>query len=163
MIKQNMQDERVVAQRRKMYSEGFGILMIVLMASAIVKSFFLHAPFEQFAVELISFAGMAFYIVIRSLTLGLSINKEVKSPTRSALVNSLVVGAVVAAINGVLNYSQYSELYAQDGIGYFAALLAVTFISATALSFAVLAIVGSVNKANQTVINNALNAEDEDE
>jgi len=53
MKKQDMQDERVVAQRRKINSEAYGILMIVLLGSILVQQFLLNAPFKQYAVEVI--------------------------------------------------------------------------------------------------------------
>ena len=71
MKKQNSQDERVVAQRRKIISEAYGILMIALFCSILVQKFLLNAPFEQYAVEFICIFGMSLYLMIRHLTLGL--------------------------------------------------------------------------------------------
>ena len=50
MRKQNLQDERVLAQRRKINSEAYGILMIALLCSVLVQQRLLNAPFEQYAV-----------------------------------------------------------------------------------------------------------------
>ena len=158
MKKQIMQDERILTQRRKINSEAYGILMIVLLASILIQQFLLNAPFEQYAVEFICFFGISFYVLIRYMMLGLNIYGETKV---IPLVNSIVMGIVVTAINGVLNYSKYAEQYKEDGIGYFIAVLAVTFISATIISFIVLAFFGYLNNKRQARILKHLDEDDE--
>ena len=111
MKKQNLQDERVLAQRRKINSEAYGILMIALLCSVLVQQRLLNAPFEQYAVELICFFGMSLYMIIRYLTLGLDIYGEEKRAKAFPFVNSVVTGIVITTINGVLNYTQYAEQY----------------------------------------------------
>lgn len=157
MRKQTMHDERVAAQRRKMNSEAYGILMLVLLASILVQQFLLNAPFEQYAVECICFFGMSFYMVIRYMTVGLSIYGEGKRTKSIPWVSSIVTGIAVTVVNGVLNYSKYAERYNEDGIGYFIAVLAITFISATVFAFAVLSIFGVLNKKRQAAIDKRLN------
>ena len=163
MKKQNTQDERVVAQRRKIHSEAYSILMMVLLASILVQQFLLSAPFEQYAVEFICFFGMSIYMIIRYLTFGLDIYGEGKRSKRIPLVNSMVVGITVTTINGVLNYTEYTERYQEDGIGYFISVLAVTFISAAVSAFAVLSYLNYLNKKKQAKIENQLEQEEKDE
>jgi len=163
MKKQNTQDERVVAQRRKIHSEAYSILMMVLLASILVQQFLLNAPFEQYAVEFICFFGMSIYMIIRYLTFGLDIYGEGKRSKRIPLVNSMVVGITVTTINGVLNYTEYAERYQEDGIGYFITFLAVTFISAAVSAFAVLSYLDYLNKKKQAKIENQLEQEEKDE
>ena len=160
MKKQNLQDERVVAQRRKINSEAYGILMIALLGSMLVQQFLLNAPFEQYAVEFICFFGMSLYMIIRYMTLGLNIYGEGKRAKAIPFVNSIVVGIVVTAINGVLNYTQYAEQYKEDGIGYFIAVLAVTFISATVPVFVILSYLDYLNKKKQAKIQKQLDEEE---
>ena len=163
MKKQNTQDERVVAQRRKIHSEAYSILMMVLLASILVQQFLLNAPFEQYAVEFICFFGMSIYMIIRYLTFGLDIYGEGKRSKRIPLVNSMVVGITVTTINGVLNYTEYAERYQEEGIGYFITFLAVTFISAAVSAFAVLSYLDYLNKKKQAKIENQLEQEEKDE
>lgn len=163
MKKQNSQDERVVAQRRKINSEAYGILMIALLGSMLVQQFLLNAPFEQYAVEFICFFGMSLYMIIRYMTLGLNIYGEGKRAKAIPFVNSIVVGIVVTAINGVLNYTQYAEQYKEDGLGYFIAVLAVTFISATVPVFVVSSCLDYLNKKKQAKIQKQLDEEEQDE
>jgi peptidoglycan/LPS O-acetylase OafA/YrhL len=163
MKKQNSQDERVIAQRRKINSEAYGILMIALLGSILVQQFLLNAPFEQYTVEFICFFGMSLYMIIRYMTLGLNIYGEGKLAKDIPYLKSLVVGIVVTAINGVTNYSQYAEKYKEDGIGYFIAMLAVTFISATVSVFVVLTCLDYLNKKKQEKIQKQLDEEEQDE
>jgi len=160
MKKQNSHDERVITQRRKVNSEAFGILMIVLIASIFVQEFLLNAPLEQYVVELICFMGMSLYMIIRYVVLGVNIYDDEKPAKSIPLVISIVVGIVVTAINGVLNHSQYSEHYATDGIGFFIAALVFTFISSSIFTFAVLSLMSYLNKKKQAQIQKQL---DEDE
>ena len=163
MKKQNSHDERVITQRRKVNSEAFGILMIVLIASIFVQEFLLNAPLEQYVVELICFMGMSLYMIIRYVSLGVNIyddGKPAKSIPLVNSVNSMVVGIVVTVINGVLNHSQYSERYTTDGIGFFIAALVFTFISSSIFTFAVLSLMSYLNKKKQVQIQKRL---DEDE
>jgi hypothetical protein len=152
MKNQNLHDERVVAQRRKITSEAYGILMFVLLSSIVIQQFLLNAPFEQYAVEFISFFGISIYIIIRYMTLGLDLYGEGKRSKAIPFVNSIVTGLVVAAITGFLNYKQYSEQYEEDGIIYFIAVLAITFISAAVSAFVVLSFLDHLNKRKQAKI-----------
>lgn len=163
MKEQNLQDERVVAQRRKINSEAYVILMIALFFSMLVQQFLLDAPFEQYAVEFICFFGMSFYMIIRYMTLGLNIYGEGKRAKVIPFVNSIVVGFVVTAINGVSNYTQYAEQYKEDGMGYFVAVLAVTLISATVSSFVVLSGLEYLNNKKQAKIQKQLDEKEQNE
>ncbi|MBE5991977.1 MAG: hypothetical protein E7247_06240 [Paenibacillaceae bacterium] len=160
MKKQNMQDERILTQRRKINSEAYSILMIVLLVSILVQQYLFNAPFKQYAVEVICFLGISFYMIVRHIMLGLNIYGETKRAIGIPLLNSIVTGVVVTSINGVLNYSKYADKYKEDGIGYFIAVLAVTLISATIGSFIVLSFFDYLNNKKQEKIQKQL---DEDE
>ncbi|MDD3174151.1 MAG: hypothetical protein PHF63_10965 [Herbinix sp.] len=102
-------------------------------------------------------------MIIRYMTLGLNIYGEGKRAKAVPIVNSIVVGIVVTSINGVLNYTQYAEHYKEDGIGYFIAVLAVTFISATVPVFVILSCLDYLNKKKQAKIQKQLDEEEQDE
>jgi FtsH-binding integral membrane protein len=163
MKRQNIQDERVSAQRRKINSEAYGILMIVLLASILVQQFLVNAPFEQYAVEFLCFFGMSIFIIVRYMTLGLNIFGEGKRAKSISLVNSLVAGITVTAINGVLNFTRYAAHYKEDGIGYFIATLVVTFISATVFVFVLLSCLNYLNKKKQSRIQKQLDDDEKNE
>ena len=163
MKRHDMQDERVLAQRRKINSEAHGILMVVLFVSILVQQLLLNAPFEQYAVEVICFFGISIYTIVRYMTLGLSIYGEGKRAKSIPFVNSIVAGITVTAINGVLNYIQYAEQYKEDGIGYFIAVLAITFISATVFTFITLWLIAYLNHKKQAKIQMQLDEAEQDE
>lgn len=163
MKQQNMQDERILTQRRKITSEAYGILMFVLSVSIPVQQFLLNAPFEQYAFEFICLLGISFYTIIRYMMLGLNLFGETKRAKSIPFVNSIVMGVVVTAINGILNYSKYGEKYKADGIGYFIAVLAVTFVSATIGCYIVLSCLGYLNNKKQEKIQKQLDEDELDE
>ena len=163
MKQHDLQDERVVVQRRKINSEAYGILMIVLFSSMIIQQFLLNAPFEQYAVEVIGFLGTSIYVTIRHITMGLDIYGGEKRSKHIPLTSSIGAGLVVTTINGILNYRQYAQQYAEDGIGYFFAILAMTFVSATVLSFIVLSIFDGFNKKKQASIQRRLDEMEDEE
>lgn len=102
-------------------------------------------------------------MIIRYLTLGLDIYGEEKRAKAFPFINSIVTGIVITAINGVLNYAQYAEQYREDGIGYFIAVLAVTFISSTVLTYAVLSFLKYLNAKRQARIQKQLDEKELDE
>ena len=152
MKKQNPQDERVVAERRKINSEAYGILVILLAASVLVQGYLLNAPFEQYAVELICWIGVSIYMIARYMTLGHNIFGDNKRVKYMPLVNSVTAGIVATAINGVLNYSKYAEHYENTHIGYFIATLAITFFSISIFTFIVLSCLSYLNMRKQAKI-----------
>lgn len=159
MKKQNKQDERVLAQRRKVNSEALGILMIILFCSIFIQQFWLHASFEQYAVEVICFLGIALYMVIRYIMLGLDLYGEGTQTRGLPLVNSIAAGIIATAINGVLNYIKYAEHY-KGNIGLFIAGLVIFFFSATASVFIVLLLIGYLDKKKQKQIEKRLDEEE---
>lgn len=162
MKKQDSQDERVVAQRRKIQSEGFAIIFFVLLISSVVQSFFLNAPLEQYAVEMICFLGMSVYLLIRNITLGNNLFGDNKRAKAMPLVNSLVTGIIATAIHGVLNYSRYSEHY-ENNVGFYIAGLAIFFVSVTVSVFAVLSFLLYLNKKKQAKIQKQLDEDEQNE
>lgn len=102
MKRQNIQDERVLAQRYKISNEAYSILMIALIASILVQQFLLNAPFEQYAAEFICFFGMSIYMIVRYMMLGINIYGEGKRAKIIPLVNSIVVGIIVTVLSDTL-------------------------------------------------------------
>ncbi|MCL2110855.1 MAG: hypothetical protein FWH32_01100 [Clostridiales bacterium] len=160
MKNQAVQDERVVAQGRKIQSDGFRILLAVLAVAVVVQQVFLDAPFEQYAVELICFLGMTVYMIVRNIVAGNNLFGEGKGARLVPLVCSLVVGGAVTAVNGVLNYARYAGIYQESGVGFFVAVLGITFVSAAIVTFVVISGFGFLNSRRQARIRKRL---DEDE
>ncbi|MDR2909142.1 MAG: hypothetical protein LBU86_04600 [Oscillospiraceae bacterium] len=163
MKKRSTTDERTAAQLRKISSEAYGLLMITLIVAMLVQQFLLNAPFEQYAGEAICFLGMSIYILVRHLTVGLDIYGGEKRAKCIPIISAIMVGIVVTAVNGISNYTQYSKHYAHDGIGYFIAVLAVTFISATVLTFILQAGLAYLNKKRQANIQKQLDRDERED
>lgn len=159
MKNQNMQDERVLQQRRKITSEACSILMLVLLASILIQQYVLQAPIEQYAVEAICFFGISFYIVGRYMVLGLRLNN--KRNKYFIFLNSFITGLTVTLINGFLNYQKYQEQYLKDGIGYFIATLVITFFSAAVATFIVLSLLQYFERKRQDKIEKQLDEEEQ--
>ncbi|MEA4926994.1 MAG: DUF6773 family protein [Syntrophomonadaceae bacterium] len=161
MKRQSLQDERILAQRRKISSEAYGLLMMVLLVSILVQQYLFNAPFEQYAVEFICFFGISIYVLIRNLTLGINIFGEGKNAQRMPLLNSLVAGSMVTVINGVMNYIRYAENY-KGQVGNFIFTLVITFVCATVAAFAVFSIFNLINNNKQKQIQKRLDEEEQD-
>ncbi len=161
MKRQNLQDERILAQRRKISSEAYGLLMMVLLVSMLVQQYLFNAPFEQYAVEFICFFGISIYVLIRNLTLGINIFGEGKNAKRMPLLNSLVAGSMVTVINGVMNYIRYAESY-KGQLGTFIFTLVITFVCATVAAFVVFSIFNLINNNKQKQIQKRLDEEEQD-
>ena len=162
MKKGNPQDERVVAQRRKIQSDGFGIVFFVLLVSMVVQSFFLNAPFEQYAVEFICFFGMSIYLLIRNIGLGNNLFGDGEHSKAMPILNSLVTGIIATAIHGVLSYIRHAEHY-ESNIGLFVASLAIFFVSISISVFVLLSLLVYLSKKKQARIEKQLDEKEQDE
>jgi len=159
MRKKNLQDERIVAERRKIQSDAFGIIFVILGVSAMVQQFLFEATVQQYIVELVCFIGMAFYLIIRNIMVGNDLFDNGKRGKSMLVINSLVVGIIATVIHGVLNYTRHTEHYANH-VGLFIASLAIFFISVTLLSFVSLFCFYQSNKKRQMKIQKQLDIEE---
>lgn len=161
MKKQNIRDERVLMQRRKILSESYVILMIILSISVFIQQHLLNAPFEQYAAEVICFLGISLYMLIRYIMLGINDFGDKKSLKITILINSVVAGIVVTIINGILNYIKYGVHY-KGKPGFFVAGLAIMFVSATIGTFVILLVLDFINNKRQEQIKKKLDKEEQD-
>lgn len=163
MRKEKIEDERLNALRKKINSEAFGILMFVLLGSVLIQQFIMKAAFDQYAGEFIAFFGISIYIVFRHLTLGMKLFGEGKRAKMIPLINSLILAGVVTLTNGIVNYTTYADKYRTDGIGYFLAVLMVTFISAWLSAYLILLFMTYLSKKKQEKIEKRLDMMEEEE
>ena len=151
-----MEDERLRALRKKVNSEAFGILMVVLLVSVLIQQYMMEAPFEQYAGEFFAFLGISIFMILRHLSLGIKLFGEGKRAKIIPLINSLILAGLVTTINGIANYSTYADQYKTDGMGYFMAVLLVTFISAWLSAYLVLLFMAYLSKRKQEKIEKRL-------
>ncbi len=154
---QIQQDERVLAQKRKIGSDAFNILWVALLLSVLVQQYVLNAPFIQYAVEIVLFIAASTYVVIRNLVSGNDIFASKQGGQAIVIINSLVCGFTVAVINTILNYIKYSDRVRLPIAVNTALVAGITFISAAATAFIVLELIYLINEKKQKKIESQLN------
>lgn len=110
-------DERVLAQKRKIQSDGFAILFFGLLLSVLVQQYIFNAPVSQYIVELILFIIMSIYLIVRNIMVGNDIfSTNTSSDTSSKkiiIINSFVCGLTITIINTTLNYIKLGSLFSK--------------------------------------------------
>ncbi len=154
------QDERVLAQERRIGSDAFQILFYGLLVSIFVQQFLFDAPFSQYAVEVVLLIAASIYIVVRNLLVGNILFAAEKNSQRLVVINSLVCGLVVAAATAILNYVKLGDLFKTDP-GNTALVTGITFLFATATAFVAFEVLYIVNRKKQQQIEDRLNEEEE--
>ena len=85
-------DERIQSQKRKIQSDALQIVSFFLLISVAVQQFLLNAPLAQFAVELISLIGIATYVLIKNMKLGLNVMSSNIKSTKEIIFNGIFTG-----------------------------------------------------------------------
>jgi MFS superfamily sulfate permease-like transporter len=111
-MKQNqIIDERVVNQQRKITVESYRLVMIFLLFSMLAKQFILHLEPIEYLVEAIAFFGSAFYSLIRNIIVGNNLltgsNSMSKNSKRLTFLNSIITGISVTVTLVFLRKEQF--------------------------------------------------------
>ncbi len=159
MKNREFEDERVIGQKRKVDSEALGIVFYGLLLAVLIQQYVFQAPFSQYAAEITIFIAISVYIVVRNIMLGNSLFRSAKRGQKAIIINSLITGAVVAGISGIINYFKYFDL--NDGnVKYTMLIFGITFFSAFMMCFIAFEILFIMNKRKQDQIDKKL-SEDE--
>lgn len=153
------QDERTVAQKRKIGSETCSLLLLALMISILVQQFVFNVPFANYAAEFICFFGACSYLLIRSIMSGNDLYSRKNTGSKYVLINSLVCGTTICIIAGSANYTRYGDKATPD---IWLTTFAVTFLCGTAAAFVGFSIINYLNSKKQKNIEDELD-EEEDE
>lgn len=108
MKNNQINDERVTNIKRQIVGEAYGLVMIFLLSSILIKQFILNAEFSQYAVEFIAFFGSSIYIVARNIFVGNDLygkNKKILP-----IINSLIMGASVTFTLVFLRYKEFNTI-----------------------------------------------------
>ncbi|MBU3182782.1 DUF6773 family protein [Clostridium psychrophilum] len=160
-MKNNLiQDERAVAQKRKIGSEACTLLLGGLVISLLIKEYIFNVPFSQYATELLCLLGASIYIVIRNIIAGNDLFETKGKGKKSVVLISLLVGLGVCISAGSANYARYGERYT-DG-RFFIVTLAILFISGTVLTFLIYSPIYDLNQKRQKKIAEKLDKEEND-
>lgn len=151
MKNNQINDERVINQKRKITGEAYGLVMIFLLSSILIKQFILHSEFNEYAVEFIAFFGSSIYIVIRNIFVGN--NLYGKDKKRLPLINSLIMGASVTATLVFLRYKEFNTTndFISESI--------IAFVSATLSSFVLFYITNKITQKRIKYIENKYDEE----
>ncbi len=158
-----IKDERIIQTTNKLLSESYLVVLFLLVASVLLKTYVLDMHFTGYVVELGIIVLSVAYIAIRSIFVGISLidtSKRGKVITVSAM---LVLSLSVSIVNGIRNYSSYGHMYTGILDGHFLAVLAVTFISSLILLTAVLMLLYWLNRRGQRGIEKKINDDNDDE
>ncbi|OOO00669.1 MAG: hypothetical protein ATN35_06200 [Epulopiscium sp. Nele67-Bin004] len=144
-----MRDERVILTKRKIQSDGFTIIWVLLLASVLIQQFIFQAPVAQYAVESIIFFIMSGYILVSNMIKGNDI-----APT--SYKNNNAILSLQSALTGVATGAMVYFL-TEDNLG----VSVLTFICCTVGAFIILKVLYYANNKKQENINNQF-ANDED-
>lgn len=161
MKKAEIQDERIVFQKRKIGSDAFGIIYFGLIVSILIQQFVLEASFIQYAAEIILFMVAAVYVVVRNILVGHNLFGESSNGQRMVIINSLVCGLTISAVTTTLN----SIKYGVDKMGGTTGILLVgviTFLSGSLVSFVGFKMLHIMNRKRQKQIDDKFRKDADD-
>lgn len=147
-----MNDERVINEKRKITTEAYGLIMIFLLISMLVKQFIFHSEFNEYAVEFIAFFGASIYIVIRNIFIGNNLYEENK---KRLPINSIIMGLSSTFALALLRYKEFNTRndFILESI--------TTFICATLSSFLFIYITNKITQKRIKYVENKYDCEDE--
>ena len=146
----NIRDERIVFERRKIQSDAYQILIYCLLISIVIQQFILNAPFSQFAVEFFCLIGMGIYMTIRHLTIGIDIFNSTRNSNKKILINGLTSGVISVVPLAILA----KEKNIWNLIIFIVVFSSLYFIAHVALRF--------INEKKQKQINQRMNVDEMD-
>jgi len=153
-----IQDERTVAQKRRIGSETCNLLLLALIIAILVQQYVLNVPFAHYAAEFICFFGACFYLLIRNITSGNDLYSRKNTGFKFVLLNSLLCGSSICIVTGIANYSRYGD---NTTPSIWLATLAITFLCGTAGAFISFSILHYLNSKKQQNIENELDEEED--
>lgn len=93
MQNKEITDERVIAQKRKIQSNAFSILVGLLLVSILFQQYVLKAPVTQFFGEILSLIIAGIYVTVKNIKLGFEVgNPDVRNHKKFA-INSVFLSA----------------------------------------------------------------------
>lgn len=160
MKKKNINDERLIFQKRKIGSDAYAIISLGLIVSAIIQQYVFQAPFSQYVVELILFLIGTIYIVLRNIMAGNDLFDDGNKVQKTIIINSIVSGLTIAIITITSNIINLGL----EKMGNTITLLTIffiTFLCGAGVSIICFAILSFINKKGQKAI--AIKYDDSDE
>lgn len=161
MNMKKIKDERVLQLNNKIQSEAYLIVLFLLTASIFIKSYVMDMSFSQYAVEFGIIILSTIYIAVRGIFLGYNSMNNSKNGKKLTGLAILVLSLAISIINGIKNYSLYSDKYTGILDGHFIAVLMITFISTAIFISVALVLLYWFNWKGQQRIERKLHEDDE--
>lgn len=162
MKNKKIKDERIMQLNNKIQSEAYLVVIFLAAISCFIKSDVMDLDFSQFAVEFGIIILSTAYIAIRSMLIGHDLMNNSKGGKVLTITSILALSLAISIINGIRNYSLYSDKYSGVFDGLFISVLVVTFISAVVFISVVIALLYWSNLQGQKRIEKKLNEVEED-
>lgn len=102
------------------------------------------------------------YISVRDMFLGCNLTNNSKYRKILNVSAVLILSLVVSIINGIKNYSLYSDKYTGIFDGHFLATIVVTFVSSPTLITVILTLLYGLDKVGQQRLEKKLNNNEQD-
>lgn len=151
MKNNKVRDERVISATRKIQSDGFQILVLILMVSTLFQQIFLQAPFSQYAVEFFCWIGCGLYILVRHFIMGIDIwGSEQRS-------NKMILKSVL--FSGMLSVLLLVFLYGENSTNN----LLIFFVCFIAFNFLFQYFIRYINRKKQKQITVTMSKNEMDE
>ncbi|MGF7143317.1 putative copper export protein [Anaerotaenia torta] len=160
MSSQKINDERVLAQKRKIQSDAFAILFFGLLLSVLIQQIMFNAPVSQYIVEFIFFISASIYLLVRNIMYGNDIFSPNKPGHRSVIINSLVCGLTITVIHTTLNYMRLGSLFTTDFTNTLLVTL-ITFLCSTIIAFVAFELLYIVSEKKKQQIETKFKDDDE--
>ena len=162
MKNKKIKDERIMQLNNKIQSEAYLVVIFLAAISCFIKSDVMDLDFSQFAVEFGIIILSTAYIAIRSMLIGHDLMNNSKGGKVLTITSILALSLAISIINGIRNYSLYSDKYSGVFDGLFISVLVVTFISAVVFISVVFDLLYWSNLQGQKRIEKKLNEVEED-
>ena len=151
MKNNEIQDERIVLERRKIQSTAYSWIVIILLISIIVQKFFMNAPFAQYAVEFSILIGCGLYNIVSNFKKGIDIWNPYAQGKKIILLNTIISGVISVILFAFLS----GEPDATYLVSYFVSFVIFFFLFRSVMCF--------INQKKQEAIMNKLNEDEIEE
>ncbi len=163
MKQKPMRDERVLAYKRKIQSDGFLLVWLLLLASVLVQQNLYAAPLSQYLVEMVVFFAMSVYLLVANFCKGAPLYPTRKRGHGLIVLQSVLCGAVVAAITTLQNLGTYGSAVQGSPLPHAAAVAAISFVSCACGVFLVLELLHWLSGKQQRTIARRLDQDEQDD
>ena len=94
----NINDERILSERRRIQSRGYTYIIYALVLSIVIKMVFMDASFEMYASELIILIGSGLYMIIANYLKGINIWSINPNDGTNRYTKNLIIASVISII-----------------------------------------------------------------